>query len=115
MAPEITEAPRDMEAVVGKDVNMTCKVFGAPKPAVKWVQNDRELTGGRYSVQANGDLHIQSVQFDDKGNYTCHAENKFGSASASATFKVKGMSLLSLRFDFCVYFLFSANCENWAN
>lgn len=90
LAPEITEPPRDMQAVVGKDVNMTCKVFGAPKPAVKWVQNDKELTGGKYTVLSNGDLHIAGVQHNDEGFYTCHAENKLGSTNASATFKVKG-------------------------
>lgn len=95
LAPEITESPKDAEAVVGSTANMTCKVFGAPKPEIKWVQNDKELTGGRYIIQPDGDLTITSVQFSDSGNYTCYAENKFGATSASATFKVKDATYIS--------------------
>lgn len=95
LSPEIVEAPRDMEAVVGQDINMTCKVFGAPKPVIRWIHNDKELTGGRYTVQSSGDLTISKVQFDDAGNYTCFAENKFGNKQASATFKVKSATYIS--------------------
>ncbi|XP_018330369.1 neuroglian [Agrilus planipennis] len=89
LAPEITEAPRDQEAVDGKDINMTCKVYGAPKPQVKWIHNGKELTGGRYSVLESGDLHISNIQFDDSGTYTCYAENKFGKTNATCSFLVK--------------------------
>lgn len=89
LAPEITEAPRDKQAVDNHHVNMTCKVLGAPKPNIKWIHNGKELTGGRYEVQQNGDLHINAVQFDDAGNYTCFAENKLGNTSASAKLEVK--------------------------
>lgn len=95
LSPEIVEAPRDMEAVVGQDINMTCKVFGAPKPVIRWIHNDKELTGGRYIIQSSGDLTISKVQFDDAGSYTCSAENKFGSKQASATFKVKSATYIS--------------------
>ncbi len=89
LPPEIIEAPKDTQAVDGQDVTMICKVLGAPKPSVKWSLNDRELTGGRYHVQNNGDLLITNVQFDDRGNYTCFAENKFGTAAEKAQLFVK--------------------------
>lgn len=89
MAPEITEAPRDKQAVDNQAVNMTCKVLGAPKPNIKWIHNGKELTGGRYEIQQNGDLRISAVQFDDAGNYTCFAENKLGNTSASAKLEIK--------------------------
>lgn len=89
MAPEITESPRDTQAVDNQNVTLICRVLGAPKPNVKWIQNGRELTGGRYDVQGNGDLIIADVQFDDKGNYTCYAENKLGNTSASARLDIK--------------------------
>lgn len=76
---------------------MTCKVLGAPKPTIKWILNDKELTGGRYITMESGDLHINGVQFDDGGNYTCFAENKFGKASAKASLLVK----CKLLFGFC--------------
>lgn len=90
MAPEITEAPKNVEAVDGKDINITCRVYGAPKPEVKWIHNGKALTGGRYAVLDNGDLHISNVQFEDSGDYICHAENKFGTTNASCSFTVRG-------------------------
>ncbi|XP_022908169.1 neuroglian isoform X2 [Onthophagus taurus] len=95
LAPEITQGPQDDEAVDGKAVNITCRVFGAPKPAVKWIRNGEELTGGKFKVMTNGDLFISSVQFDDNGEYTCYAENKFGNANASAKFTVRPHTYIS--------------------
>ncbi|KAJ8985876.1 hypothetical protein NQ317_006250 [Molorchus minor] len=95
LAPEIVETPRDTQVVDVQDVNMTCKVLGAPNPNVKWIRNGKELTGGRYEVQENGDLLIHRVQFDDQGNYTCYAENKLGNASASARLDVKAHTYIS--------------------
>lgn len=89
LPPEILEAPKDTQAVDGQNVTMTCKVLGAPKPSIKWSLNDKELTGGRYLIQPNGDLIITKVQFDDRGNYTCYAKNKFGTAEERAMLLVK--------------------------
>lgn len=89
MAPEITEAPKDTEAVDDQDIKMTCKVLGAPKPNVKWIHNGKELTDGRYTILEHGDLSISKVQFDDRGNYTCYAENKLGKTSATAKLDIK--------------------------
>jgi hypothetical protein len=63
LAPEITDPPRDVSTVDGKTVVLTCRVFGAPKPQVKWIRAGVELTGGRYTVMENGDLQIRYVSF----------------------------------------------------
>lgn len=91
LAPEITEPPHDMDTVDHKTITLMCRVFGAPKPEVKWDRSGRKLTGGRYLVLENGDLQIQDVQFSDAGEYTCYASNKFGNVEASATLRVKGI------------------------
>lgn len=59
LPPEITEPPRDKHVVDGTTVKLTCRVFGAPKPEVKWVRQGVELTGGRYVVLPEGDLEIR--------------------------------------------------------
>lgn len=89
LPPEITEPPRQEATVDGRTVTLNCRVFGAPKPVVKWIRNGLELTGGRYKVQESGDLLIESVSFSDVGEYTCHAENKFGVKEASGSLIVK--------------------------
>lgn len=89
LPPEITEPPTNEATVDGQTVTMRCRVFGAPKPEVKWVRANRELTGGRYIVQENGDLVITEIQFNDAGEYTCYASNKFGNVQASGSLEVK--------------------------
>lgn len=89
LPPEIVEPPRQEATVIHRAVTLTCRVFGAPKPEVKWIRNGLELTGGRYKVQENGDLQITDVSFADAGDYTCYATNKFGKADANGTLVVK--------------------------
>lgn len=89
LPPEITEPPRQEATVDGRNVTLRCRVFGAPKPEVKWIRNGLELTGGRYTIQDDGDLLIRDVGFADAGDYTCHAENKFGAKEANGTLIVK--------------------------
>ncbi|XP_012275891.1 neuroglian isoform X2 [Orussus abietinus] len=89
LEPEITEPPFDEATVDGKTIRMTCRVFGAPKPEVKWVRNGQELTGGRYKILESGDLEIENVIFLDSGTYTCHAANKFGEVEATGNLVVR--------------------------
>ena len=92
--PEILEEPKDTVTIEGKLALLTCRVFGAPKPLVRWIRNDQELTGGRYKVLDNGDLEIRSVSFSDMGSYTCFAQNKFGNDSRTGKLVVKGILAL---------------------
>ena len=85
LPPEIEEAPGKEATVDQRDITLRCKVFGAPKPKIKWIRNGQELTGGRYEIQESGDLKIKGVAFSDAGNYICHAENKFGVKEANGT------------------------------
>lgn len=89
MPPEIEVAPGEQETVDRRNVKLTCTVFGAPKPEIKWIHNSLELTGGRYKVLESGDLDISDVRYTDAGNYTCHAKNKFGVADVNGTLIVR--------------------------
>ncbi|XP_018050218.1 PREDICTED: neuroglian isoform X1 [Atta colombica] len=89
LAPDITQPPMNLSSVDGKTIRITCRVFGAPKPEVKWIRNGQELTGGRYKILDVGDLEIENVIFLDAGTYTCYAKNKLGEVNASAILMVK--------------------------
>lgn len=89
LPPEIRIPPSDIRSVDGQDVNMTCRVFGAPKPRITWIRDNHELTGGRFQVTDVGDLLIKDVTFTDAGNYICFAENKFGKQEAEGSMIVK--------------------------
>lgn len=93
LPPSIVEAPEPLTlAVVTSRATLRCRVFGAPRPEVKWMKETQELTGGRYKVLDSGDLQIDDLLVTDQGEYTCYASNKFGDASASGALEVKGES-----------------------
>lgn len=85
LPPEIEEAPGKEATVDNLDITLNCRVFGAPKPKIKWIRNGQELTGGRFEIQESGSLVIKGVQFSDAGDYICHAENKFGKKEANGS------------------------------
>lgn len=67
LPPEFTEKPNPTtQTVVTADVLIKCKVFGAPKPEVRWAKNGIALTGGRYEILADG-LKINDVTVTDQG------------------------------------------------
>ena len=47
-----------LRAAEGQTINLTCKVFGSPKPLVVWKKGDEQLTGGRFRVMEDGNLEI---------------------------------------------------------
>lgn len=90
LPPEIIEAPDPVtSAVVTSSVTMKCRVFGAPKPKVKWLRNGIEVQGSRYTVLEEGDLRIVDVIVTDQGEYACYAQNKFGDIEAKGELQVK--------------------------
>jgi len=57
--PFILEGPMiGLRAAEHQTINLTCKVFGSPKPHVVWKKGDEQLTGGRYRVLEDGNLEI---------------------------------------------------------
>lgn len=61
LPPEIRTPPVDVQAVDGQQVNLTCQVFGAPKPRITWIKDNVEKTGGRFHVTKDGNLVIKYV------------------------------------------------------
>ncbi|GFY07484.1 neuroglian [Trichonephila clavipes] len=91
LPPTIVEEPEPLtKAVVTSLVTLICRVFGAPKPEVRWSKEGQELSGGRYQVLDNGDLHISNALKTDEGMYTCSASNKLGDTQAQGKLEVKG-------------------------
>ncbi|GBL73618.1 hypothetical protein AVEN_230625-1 [Araneus ventricosus] len=81
--------------------NLTCLVTAHPLPAVEWLKNDEILNtsnSGRLQM-ATGDidpvtilasLHIENLEREDNGTYTCQASNEFTNASAAQALLVEG-------------------------
>lgn len=67
--------------------------LGTPKPAIKWLRNGRELTGGEpgISILESGTLLvIASVTPYDNGEYICVAANDAGTTERKYNLKVHG-------------------------
>ncbi|KAL0850772.1 hypothetical protein ABMA28_006704 [Loxostege sticticalis] len=93
--PEIKEGPENLIKVDGSEAVLKCRVFGAPKPIVRWMREEVDLTGGKYNITPEGDLVIRDVSFTDVGTYQCYAKNKFGEKSAFGSLTVKKRTVIT--------------------
>lgn len=70
-----------------------CNVTGDPFPRVQWFNShgdrlDTETTGGKWWLLDGGVLNITSIEFADRGKYTCMASNVHGSSNCTVTLRV---------------------------
>lgn len=69
-------------ATFKEDAKMPCLVVGAPQPEITWKIKGIEFTGNdRMRLMPDGALLIKSVNRQDAGDYTCHAENSIAKDS----------------------------------
>ncbi|KAG1929316.1 matrix-remodeling-associated protein 5 [Pimephales promelas] len=85
-----------VSALAEADVLLSCRSSGDPKPVVSWtkvstgatIQTNTKL-GQRFEVLSNGTFVIKNVQLQDRGQYLCTAQNKFGSDRMVVTLVVQ--------------------------
>ncbi|XP_056156571.1 microfibrillar-associated protein 3-like [Lampris incognitus] len=70
-----------------------CNVTGDPFPNIQWFNShghrlDTEASGGKWWLLENGVLNITSIEFADRGKYTCMASNVHGSTNCTVTLRV---------------------------
>ncbi|XP_060531149.1 uncharacterized protein LOC132704867 [Cylas formicarius] len=103
--PEIFAYESKTHGTEGKNVTMTCRIEGIPKPSVKWLLKNKviaNLSGSSYAnnkklyvvnlTNKSSELTIFSADLQDAGTYVCTAENKAGKAEASVTLAVSRKS-----------------------
>ena len=78
-------------ALTDSSVTLLCHVSGVPKPIVTWTKFGQTIvTGGRYTVQDNGELLIDGAREEDEAQYKCTAVNVAGQDSESSYIRVVG-------------------------
>ncbi|KAM9331076.1 fibroblast growth factor receptor 1-like [Gastrophryne carolinensis] len=83
--PNPEKMEKKLRAVpAAKTVKLRCPVGGTPTPTLRWLKNSKEFKpgdriGGFKLRTQTWSLIMDSVVPSDKGNYTCIAENKYGS------------------------------------
>ncbi|XP_049922820.1 microfibrillar-associated protein 3-like [Epinephelus moara] len=70
-----------------------CNVTGEPFPSVQWFNShgdrlDTEANGDKWWLLDSGVLNITSIEFADRGKYTCMASNVHGSTNCTVTLRV---------------------------
>ncbi|XP_074554985.1 microfibrillar-associated protein 3-like [Halichoeres trimaculatus] len=84
---------RQIIAREGSCALIDCNVTGEPIPSVQWFNShgdrlDTESVGGKWWLLEGGVLNITSIEFADRGKYTCMASNIHGSSNCTVTLRV---------------------------
>ena len=90
--PHFISKPPSSVMIVREKQNVTlpCKAAGFPQPVITWYKNGHVIEE-RQQVKAGRDLEFKEIQFEDRGMYTCTAENLFGRDHLSVNVTVQGM------------------------
>uniref|UniRef100_A0A670IF80 Hemicentin 1 n=1 Tax=Podarcis muralis TaxID=64176 RepID=A0A670IF80_PODMU len=87
----IPSEPKMLERVAKERTAFPCPAKGTPKPVIKWLHNNKELTGNEPGISILEDgtlLVIASVTPYDNGEYVCVAVNEAGSTEKTYNLKV---------------------------
>ena len=70
-------------------MNIKCAVVGNPKPTIKWIVHTTSRQR-RYTVLNDGTLEVPNADLEDEGNYTCIANNSFGTLNRTTSVSILG-------------------------
>ena len=74
----------------GGRLQITCSASGIPEPSISWLRRNKQITSsGRFSI-VNTTLIIQPIELDDRGSFTCAANNTLGRQTYSTTVDIVG-------------------------
>ena len=76
-----TDLNPEQRIVAGNSGIISCRAEGTPAPQIEWYRQDKTpLDKARVTLLSNGSLHINPVQPQDKGMYTCTFTQSKGNA-----------------------------------
>ncbi|XP_021098568.1 hemicentin-1 [Heterocephalus glaber] len=87
VAPLIGISPSVANVIEGQQLTLPCTLLaGNPIPERQWTKNSAMLVQNPYiTVRRDGSLHIERVQLQDGGEYTCVANNVAGTSNKSTS------------------------------
>ncbi|XP_028259472.1 hemicentin-1 [Parambassis ranga] len=90
VSPVIAMSPTVLGVIEDQQVTLPCVLLaGNPLPERQWLHNYGLVMSDQYvTVRRDGSLHIERVQLDDAGDYTCLAENVVGATNHTTTVNV---------------------------
>ena len=76
-----------------QNVALPCKATGFPPPVITWYKDGEVIEEERRHLQKR-DLEITKIQFEERGVYSCTAENILGRVQTSVNVTVKGTFII---------------------
>ena len=70
-------------------MTLQCKAAGFPPPIITWYKDGQEIEDERRQFKKRK-LEKTEIEFEDRGIYTCTAENLLGRVQLSVNVTVKG-------------------------
>lgn len=100
--PKIDVNPaREIITDVGKNLTLTCRGYGDPKPTFTWTKDGVPQN----QFKASGyDLHFVNVQRKDVGSYRCTATNGYGKDATRVS--IVGLSCKWTMWGFILIFIY---------
>ena len=75
--------------VRGATLHIKCAVEGTPKPQITW-EVSTSSQEQRHTVLDDGTLVVPSAELEDEGNYTCIANNSYGTLRRTTSVSILG-------------------------
>ncbi|KAH0618306.1 hypothetical protein JD844_017377 [Phrynosoma platyrhinos] len=90
VAPLIGMGPAVANVIEGQQLTLSCVLLaGNPIPERKWIKNSMVVVQTPYiNVRSDGSLHLERVQLQDAGDYTCMASNVAGTHNKTTAVSV---------------------------
>lgn len=93
--PVFKESLHDQSVFENNAIKFECVVTGKPTPKVRWLFNDKPVSGKDFLISSAGDRQIISIpeaNTSTDGIITCVAENEAGTSKSSARLTVQPVS-----------------------
>ena len=87
--PFITKPPSSVTVIEKQNVTLPCRAAGCPQPVITWYKNG-QLKEDEKRKFKKSNLVIKGITFEDRGIYTCTAENLLGRVELMVNVTVKG-------------------------
>ncbi|KAF5395209.1 hypothetical protein PHET_05731 [Paragonimus heterotremus] len=95
-APVVVRPLHNAEVTEGHKIKLECTISGYPTPTVTWLKNGVPLArSNAYGTMQEGDrnrLVFYDIFLEDRGEYTCVAENPYGRVQTSCRMDVEPIS-----------------------
>uniref|UniRef100_A0A671TN10 Ig-like domain-containing protein n=1 Tax=Sparus aurata TaxID=8175 RepID=A0A671TN10_SPAAU len=92
--PSFTRPLKKVDARIGSNVTLDCRVAGSQPLVVSWYKDNKEIhSDDKYQVdfsESTASVTVTGLEKSDAGVYTCRASNDAGEKETSGTLSIKG-------------------------